>query len=133
MPVRYEKFITREMLKASPKTKFVFGDNIRRVGLGGQAREMRGEPNALGIATLYSPGVFYDDDPEIIFHVIRDFSPIALALSRNEDVVAPLDGLGTGFGRLIEHRPDIHNLIVAFFKACDGEPCPWQFVETAHA
>ncbi len=131
MPVRYEKFITREMLRAAPDTKFVFGDNIACYGLGGQAKAMRGEPNAIGVATLYEPGRFYDNNPEILFHVARDLKSVALALSVGTEIVVPLDGLGTGFGRLIEHRPDIHNLIVAFFKAADGEPCTWAFVETA--
>lgn len=131
MPVRYEKFITSDMLRAAPDKKFVFGDNIARGGYGGQAREMRGEPNAIGVATLYAPWVFYDNHPEILFHVARDLKSVAHALAVGTEVVVPLDGLGTGFGRLIEHRPDIHNLIVAFFKAADGEPCTWAFVETA--
>ncbi|MEC7290450.1 MAG: hypothetical protein VXW22_10215, partial [Pseudomonadota bacterium] len=48
--------IYRQDLRANPGTIYVFGDNTERVGLGGQAKEMRGEPNARGIATLWSPG-----------------------------------------------------------------------------
>lgn len=132
MPVRYIKFITRDMLKSAPESRFVFGDNIARVGFGGQAREMRNEPNAIGVATLYAPGVFYDGSTTILPAVASDLCVVANALNAGRDVVVPLDGLGTGFGRLIEHRPDIHNLIVAFFRACDGESCPWQYVEGAH-
>ncbi len=39
------------MVRAEPETYWVFGDNLERRGLGGQAKEMRGEPNAIGIVT----------------------------------------------------------------------------------
>jgi hypothetical protein len=45
------KHITREMVRADPSTVFVFGDNMARNGLAGQAKEMRGEPNAIGVPT----------------------------------------------------------------------------------
>jgi len=51
MGIRTEKHITRQMLRAEPGTLWVFGDNLQRKGLGGQAKEMRGEPNAIGIPT----------------------------------------------------------------------------------
>lgn len=48
---------------------YLFGDNLLRKGLGGQAKEMRGEPNTLGIvskkypsnslSSFYSDGDFY--------------------------------------------------------------------------
>lgn len=125
MPVTYRKWITRQMLKDEPRTVFVFGDNIVRQGLGGQAREMRGEANAFGVATLYGPGVYYDNKPHILFEVLRDLAKIVDLASRGAAIVAPTDGLGTGFARLVEHRPDLHDLIVAVFKAMPGEPCPW--------
>lgn len=128
MPVSYRKWITRDMLRAEPGTLFVFGDNADRVGLGGQAAAMRGEPNAIGIATLYAPGVFYDASPEALRVVVSDLSRISNALSNDRHVVAPADGLGTGLARLRERRPDIHNLIVSFFRAADGERCPWEMV-----
>ncbi len=40
----------------------------------------------------------------------------------------PADGLGAGLARLPEFAPDIANLITAFFRACPGERCPWEFV-----
>lgn len=45
---RYEKFVTRAMVRAEPDTLFVFGDNLERRGLGGQAREMRGSSTRSG-------------------------------------------------------------------------------------
>jgi len=127
MPVRYVKWITRDMLRAAPRTTFVFGDNTIRVGFGGQAAEMRGEPNALGVATLYRPGEFYRaGDPAALAAVMYDLDKVARVLAVGGDIVAPLDGLGTGLARLPEHSPALHRLIVAFFKAAPGEPCPWR-------
>jgi hypothetical protein len=129
MPVRYQKWITRADLQANPGHIFVFGDNAGRWGLGGQAKEMRNEPNALGVATLYAPGKFYRiDDAAALETVTQDLKLIASALKSNVLVVAPFDGLGTGLARLPEHAPALHNLIVAFFTAAPGEPCPWRFV-----
>lgn len=116
------------MVRAEPQTFFVFGDNVARVGLGGQAAAMRGEPNAIGIATLYAPGRFYDGSPEVLRTVIADLQWVANALVAGRAIVAPADGLGTGLARLREHRPDIHNLIVSFFRAAEGERCPWEMV-----
>lgn len=128
MPVRYIDWMTRDMLRQNPDQFFVFGDNLSRVGLGGQAAAARGEPNALGVATLYAPGRFYDRSPKILTHVLGDLRRIAAHLGDGEIVNVPRAGLGTGLGRLTEHRPDIHNLIVSFFRAADGEPCQWGLV-----
>lgn len=55
MPLRYRRFITRQNLRAAPDTLFVFGDNLERRGLGGQAAEMRDEPSAVGVPTKHQP------------------------------------------------------------------------------
>lgn len=128
MPLRYIDWLDRAAIRSEPEAFFVFGDNIRRVGLGGQAAAARGEPNALGVATLYAPGEFYDHDPRILPAVVADLLAVAVALKSGATVYVPRAGLGTGLGRLIEHRPDIHNLIVSFFRAADGEPCPWEII-----
>ena len=128
MPVKYIDWLKRADIQAKYDELFVFGDNALRVGLGGQAAEARGEPNALGVATLYSPGLFYDADPKVLTIVTTDLLAVSTWLRRGRVVNVPRAGLGTGLGRLIEHRPDIHNLIVSFFRAADGETCPWELV-----
>ncbi len=50
-----DKIILRNELKANPTTLYLFGDNDIRKGLGGQAKEMRGEPNAIGVSTKKLP------------------------------------------------------------------------------
>jgi hypothetical protein len=127
MPVKYIPWITRDMLQAERDARFVFGDNMRRVGLGGQAASMRGEPNAIGVATLYAPGHYYrPDDPLALATVVDDLGDVALALNQGLTVYVPTDGLGTGLARLPENAPALHRLIVAFFRAAPGEPCPWK-------
>ncbi|KKL05458.1 hypothetical protein LCGC14_2605850, partial [marine sediment metagenome] len=55
--IEYRDHITRQMLRDEPDTLFVFGDNMQRRGLGGQAFAMRGEPNAVGIPTKIFPSM----------------------------------------------------------------------------
>lgn len=127
MPVAYLDWITRDMLRTEPDSRFVFGDNTARVGMGGQAKEMRGEPNAIGVATLFAPGVFYcPNDPDALEAVINDLKKVALELSLGRIVYVPTDGLGTGLAHLTEKAPALHRLIVAFFRAAPGEACPWK-------
>lgn len=52
---RTDKIVLRSELKANPTTLYLFGDNDIRKGLGGQAKEMRGEPNAIGVSTKKLP------------------------------------------------------------------------------
>jgi len=127
MPVKYLAWVTRDMLRAEPDALFVFGDNCERVGMGGQAGAMRGEPNAIGIATLYAPGDYYRDGERLaLATVVEDLNRVSLALAQGYVVYAPADGLGTGLARLPENAPALHRLIVAFFRAASGEPCPWK-------
>ena len=127
MTVRYIKWFTRELLQANSEARFVFGDNRERIGFGGQAAACRDEPNAIGVATLYAPGSFYQaDDPLALATVSSDLYRVACALCEGRTVFAPVDGLGTGLARLPEHAPNLHRLIVAFFRAAPGEPCPWK-------
>ena len=126
MPVIYLPWITRDMLRAEPKARFVFGDNRLRIGLGGQAGAMRGEPNAIGVATLHAPGRPYDPGcPDALQAIAADLDKVARALCEGRKVYVSSEGLGTGLARLPQSAPALHALIVAFFRAAPGEPCPW--------
>ena len=50
-----ERIILKAEVQKNRKTLYVFGDNDTRKGLGGQAKEMRGEPNAIGVTTKKYP------------------------------------------------------------------------------
>lgn len=117
MSVEYVKRITRDMLRARPDTLFVFGDNMIARGLGGQAKEMRGEPNAVGIPTKMMPGMgnsdfFHDEDferakPKIDAAFVKLFAHAA----RGGNIVWPADGIGTGLAELPKRAPKIWKLI----------------------
>lgn len=106
----YRKHITRQMLRDEPDTLFVFGDNSERRGLGGQAKEMRGEPNAVGIPTkmyptMHARAFFTNDDFEYIVPVLNmEFDRLR---SHAGPIVWPEDGIGTGLADLAHRAPRI--------------------------
>lgn len=131
MPIKYLRWISRDDVRAEPAARFVFGDNVERVGLGGQAGSMRGEPNAIGVATKWSPSshheAFYsDDDPACVAVLNADIDLIAAALDAGQTVYVPFDGLGTGLSELPTRAPQLHRHIIERFKEFSGETCPWQ-------
>lgn len=111
--------VTREEVRAQPGVLFVFGDNMRRRGLGGQARGMRGENNAVGVPTKWRP----DREPEAYFTdadwhntmvrraIFGAFGRMRTHLYAGGDVAIPADGLGTGLAELPRRAPIIHRAI----------------------
>lgn len=64
-----DKRITRGKIQENPNVLYLFGDNTISKGLGGQAKEMRGEPNTVGVVTKRFPDTtdssyFTDEDYE---------------------------------------------------------------------
>ncbi len=53
--IRRQTWITRDDLKANRDLIYVYGDNVKREGRRGLAREMRGEPNAHAISVSWGP------------------------------------------------------------------------------
>jgi hypothetical protein len=137
VPVKYVKLITREMVQAEPDARFVFGDNLQRFGLGGQAGAMRGEPNAIGVATKRAPGRddedFFADTDECRSTILDECRQVRAALDEGRTVYVPADGLGTGLSELPTRAPGLAQLLVDTFRGFDGEPCPWADVQTNKA
>lgn len=109
---------SREMLRARPNDLFLFGDNMERVGLGGQAGACRGEPNAVGLPTLWAPGFYFRDSD---FPVAREAIDEALTALRRHllaggTIVLPAHGVGTGIAQLPERAPKIHQYISEALK-----------------
>lgn len=106
----------RANARAHPKWLFVFGDNLARSGFGGQARELRGEPNAIGIPTKHRPamddaafftdGIF--DDPDVMRVINDELGKLDRALAAGQNVVLPRDGVGTGLSQLPQRAPRSH-------------------------
>lgn len=118
MPIEYCRWITRELVRSEPETLWIFGDNMVRRGLGGQAKEMRGEPNAVGLPTKWKPdnnknSFFTDDDlPEVIGETQWDRQTVYNHLLGYQLVVWPEAGIGTGLASLASHAP----LIAEFYE-----------------
>jgi len=114
MRVQYLKKITREIVRSNPDKLFVFGDNLTGQGMGGQAREMRGEPNSLGIPTkrlpTYSTEAFLKDSD---YGNVKPFIDRAIQrISKfTGTVVFPQDGVGTGLAKLPESAPRIYKYL----------------------
>jgi hypothetical protein len=118
--------LTREMARKYPKTLFVFGDNMKRTGLGGQAKELRGEPNAVGIPTKWSPSLeaaayFADSDfPKVKDAIDEAFDELEEHLASGRSVIVPEAGVGTGLADLPRRAPKIFAYIVSRFDQLEG-------------
>lgn len=92
----------RADIRNNPWITFVFGDNDKRVGSGGQANACRNEPNVLGIRTKKFPAMnedaFYSDDDyfDNIAKIDEDLDAVKALLEKGNLVVFPQDGIGTG-------------------------------------
>lgn len=104
MPVIFQKIIKREDARRNLPVLYAFGDNVARVGLAGQARELRGEKNAVGIRTKYTPSEYYvEAAAEIIAQnrmIDLDMARLFEQVQRGGVVVWPTCGIGTGHARL---------------------------------
>lgn len=105
-------YITREYVQSNRNKLFLFGDNLERRGLGGQAAAMRGEPNAFGVPTKKSPSyredAFFSDEELEQNKIAIDeaFTRIANAITDSiRIIVIPSDGLGTGRAELGTRAP----------------------------
>lgn len=114
-----QKFITRQDVRDRRSAVFVFGDNMARKGFGGQAKAMRGEPNAVGIPTKWDPSTraaayFSDDDlshREVRSAIDAGFDKLKLLMRDGLDIVIPADGLGTGLAELPKRAPKLNAYI----------------------
>lgn len=116
MPLLRPKHINRQHLRAKPDHLFVFSDNLARQGLAGQARAMRGEPNAIGLPTKASPYEYLKDSDLslIISATALDRQRIISHISSGGTVVWPADGIGTGLAQLRSNAPSIANFYDLF-------------------
>ncbi len=126
----FQHRIYRIDLRTNPDVLYVFGDNVKRIGLGGQAGEMRGEPNAVGVATKWAPSMdnkeFFDDTDyyRIVKIIDEDFYPLFKAAEKGKTIVFPADGLGTGLSEMPTRCPKLYQhvrrnvqLIKAFLRS----------------
>ncbi len=114
------KIITRNDLKDFPSSYFIFGDNVARTGFGGQAKEMRGEPNAIGIVTKWRPDnswkSFFDDSLECFELLCDDLNKVENLLNNRTLVWYPRNGIGTGLAALPFKAPKLYRYLNKWIK-----------------
>src|SRR3990167_1001 len=127
MPITYMKKITRQYVKAHPECTFIFGDNDQRMGLGGQAGEMRGESNCIGVRTKKAPNnlqnSYYSDDEieDNLEKINDDFAKIELELVAGKTVVFPEDGIGVGLAEMPTRCLATYMKLCSFIKELESD------------
>ncbi|MGI8545111.1 MAG: DUF488 family protein, N3 subclade, partial [Aridibacter sp.] len=99
--------ITREDVRQNKDKIFLFGDNLAEKGYGGQAKEMRGEENSVGIPTKKAPNnnqASFFTDKEFAAN-IKVVDEAFGKISPNKTIVIPKAGIGTGLAKLAENAP----------------------------
>lgn len=135
--------INRLDLQANPNITFLFGDNVadhgkpfdRRVGKGGQAAEMAGEPNAVGIPTLWKAPNGTDESAYFSDSKISDekYAEIKAIIDEafaevkpGQMVVVPVNNkgeisLGTDRAQLLRRAPSLLKYIESKVKELEGQ------------
>lgn len=116
--------IYRQDLVNNRNILYVFGDNLQQNGLGGQAKEMRGEKNAHGIPTKRKAAhgtkdcYFHDDEADAYQAVIEGFSMLKrrFSVGQYRAIVWPTDGIGTGLAELNIRAPKLLKMIEEMTK-----------------
>ena len=105
--IEIREYITRKDIRVEKDKIFLFGDNLAGRGFGGQAKEMRGEGNAVGIPTKKLPSNSKD-----AFFTDKEFTANIKAIDEafgkippDKTIVIPKAGLGTGLAGLEEKAP----------------------------
>lgn len=108
-----------QSVRAHPDTLFVFNDNMQRSGGAPLAREIRGEPNAVGIPTKREPanreGSYFNnsdlDDPAVRGAIHAALDRLQEHLDNGGNVVLPAEGIGVGLSGLKDHAPLIYRMV----------------------
>jgi len=123
--IEYVDYIERKDLVNNRDKVFIFGDNDEKSGYGGQAKEMRGEPNAIGIPTKKSPNntpesyytdaEFEENKAKINYAINKIINEIV----SGKTIVIPKNGLGTGLADLKNKAPKTNQFLQSTIKALE--------------
>jgi hypothetical protein len=111
MKIIYQEYISRSDARNNSSKVYIFGDNDARSGYGGQAKELRGEQNAIGMRVkkypTFNENAFYTDSEyeTNCLKITEDINKIKELCKENTTIVFPKDGIGTGRARLREKAP----------------------------
>jgi hypothetical protein len=103
-----------ELVESNPDSLFIFGDNLIKKGMKGQAI-IRHCVNAFGIPTKKLPAntsVSFFDDIEYDKNIIYIKSAIDTIPSSYKCIIFPEDGLGTGLAQLPTKAPKTYAFLI---------------------
>jgi hypothetical protein len=121
------KIIVRSELKANPTTLYLFGDNDIRKGLGGQAKEMRGESNAIGISTKKLPAnneKAYKSDVELEENkriITEDINKAIAEWSTGKYNKLIIPQMGVGLAELPTRAPETYKFLQQELKRLEDQ------------
>lgn len=110
---RTDRVIKRDKIKENIDVLYLFGDNVLRKGLGGQAKEMRGEPNTLGIVSKKYPSneassFFRDEDFYYWLEIFsKDIENLAKEVNTGRYRALVIPQIGIGLADLPNKAPKI--------------------------
>lgn len=117
-----DEWYNKQLMDANPNCLFVFGDNMMRIGNGGQA-VIRPYPNTFGVATKAAPSMdenaFFSDEKQRHFDTIKDDLGMLKEIMSSgvyQKIVFPRNGLGTGLSKLREKAPRINALMLEILE-----------------
>ena len=113
-----EEWYNEKQCIENPMSIYVFGDNVQRVGNGGQA-QIRHRTNSIGVATKRAPlmddKAFYNDSFGDLKSLINDIDQLYSIHNSNTydhmNLIFPKDGLGTGLSELPKRAPMINKML----------------------
>jgi len=110
MKVEIQEWYDLGQCAENPHKLYVFGDNMIRVGEGGQA-SVRKAANSIGIATKRLPtmgaNAFFSDKIDEAKTILSDLQNVINTFHTGdyEVIVLPKDGLGTGLAKMPINSP----------------------------
>ncbi len=114
-----DEWYSLQQCKDEPNKMFIFGDNTKHVGNGGQA-QIRPAKNAIGLVTKRLPSMddesFFNDSMDDYISMLTDIVKLyklATDIRYNDwTLVFPKDGLGTGLSELPTRAPFINQQLM---------------------
>ena len=127
MIIEYTKILSTQLVRAHPEKIYIYGDNLKAFGKGGQA-VIRDEPNAFGIPTKRYPSwdewAFFSDQPNEI-EAVKESLRSLYKVTRDKVIVFPEDGIGTGRAKMKEKSPVAYKMMCGilweYFGIRNGE------------
>lgn len=123
---RSTRMINRSELRKNTRTLYLFGDNDARKGLGGQAKEMRNEPNAIGISTKKLPATSeqsYKTDAELDQNkkiITDDINKVIAAWDSGKYDKLVIPEIGTGLAELPTRAPQTYAFLQQELKRLEN-------------